>query len=566
MRTINWNSLNMLTWLALASASALPSRPPARKGGITLPFIKHSHKISGRDGDEVVGGTVGLGDQQDLFYTVAVTVGKSTTTVNLDTGSADLWVIDSSCKTSACVQSNAPRYNTDSFHQSGGTVDLTFGDSVTGTHASGPVGRDTVTIAGLVMENQTLAAVSDTDNSAVSTGGAGILGLGFFSQSFVQASAVNAEIANVVGTDTFVEQTPNSGPVVSRLILSDAIDEPLFSITLQRDTIDVSGEGQITIGQLPEGVDNSSLTWVPVRLYDESVGGLTPPSFASQEVYPLRWEVVLDGVFLDGQELPGSTQTANGIPNPSLSALIDTGNSIIRGPTDVINNILSKVSPAFAADATARPTLPCTDAHSLAFKIGGQLFPVDPRDFVSQGPSDGSSNPQCSADNIVGTDAPQSGALFSWNLGDPFLKSNLVVFYYGNITHPSLDPPRMGFKSLVPTNADDLLDGAVTDAQKDGGNFESTSDAAPTASSLIREGDISSGLATTGAATATKTGGAAGGATGTVSGQATATLPGVPTATQPNAASALYRQRAQNGVWTMLLLPALSLLLSLRML
>lgn len=100
----------------------------------------------------------------------------------LDTGSADLWVIDSSCKTSACVQSNAPRYNTDSFHQSGGTVDLTFGDSVTGTHASGPVGRDTVTIAGLVMENQTLAAVSDTDNSAVSTGGAGILGLGFFSQ------------------------------------------------------------------------------------------------------------------------------------------------------------------------------------------------------------------------------------------------------------------------------------------------------------------------------------------------------------------------------------------------
>lgn len=68
--------------------------------------------------------------------------------------------------------------------------------------------------------------------------------------SFVQASAVNAEvqlmefyceylvthhplqIANVVGTDTFVEQTPNSGPVVSRLILSDAIDEPLFSVRL----------------------------------------------------------------------------------------------------------------------------------------------------------------------------------------------------------------------------------------------------------------------------------------------------------------------------------------------
>lgn len=89
-----------------------------------------------------------------------------------------------------------------------------------------------------------------------------------------------------------------------RLILADEIDDPLFAvcrlrlhfflgtddvpqITLQRDTIDVSGEGQITIGQLPDGVDNSSITWVPVRLYDSADGGLDAPSFAPNEVYPL---------------------------------------------------------------------------------------------------------------------------------------------------------------------------------------------------------------------------------------------------------------------------------------
>ena len=54
---------------------------------------------------------------------------------------------------------------------------------------------------------------------------------------------------------------------------------------LQRDTIDVSeNNGALTIGKLPDGVDNSSLTWVPVRLYKPEDGGLSPPTFAPDEV------------------------------------------------------------------------------------------------------------------------------------------------------------------------------------------------------------------------------------------------------------------------------------------
>ncbi|KAI0634495.1 acid protease [Trametes polyzona] len=560
-----WCALHVLVWAALASASVLPQRLTPRKGAITLPFTRYPKiGVTARDdgGGDVVGGKVGLGDQQDLFYSVAVTVGSTTTSVNLDTGSADLWVITDACQTAECKQSNAPRYDdSKSFRPSGGTVNLSFGDSVTGTHANGPVGRDTVTLAALTLENQTLAAVTDTNNFAVSSGGAGILGLGFPAQSFVQAGAINAEIKNTIGTDTFVEQTTNSGPIVPRLILLDEIDDPLFSITLQRDTIDVSGEGQITIGALPEGVDNSSITWVPVRLYDPSNGGLSPPSFAAGEVYPLRWEVLLDGVFLDGKKLADSTQQAEGIPNPSLSALIDTGNSLIRGPNDVVVNILSAVSPAFAADPKARPILPCSDAHTLAFQIGGKLFPVDPRDFVAQGPTsaDATGEVVCAADNVVGTDAPRSGALFSWNLGDPFLKSNLVVFYYGNLTHPSVDPPRMGFMSLVPSNADDLLDDAVDDAQKAGGNFESTSDAAPTASSLIREG------ATESAAKITQTPGSQPTATQT---NASGNGAQAPNPTQPNAGTSSYRygQSQRGNILTVVLQSIVSLAFSLELL
>ncbi|OJT14312.1 hypothetical protein TRAPUB_9173 [Trametes pubescens] len=425
---------------------------------------------------------------------------KATWKVTLKTPGRQIRI--SAYQTSQCTQSNAgpPHDDSKTFQPSGGDVDLIFGDSVTGTHASGPTGRDTVTLAGLV-EKQPLAAVNYTDNSALA----------------------NSSI------EMFVEQTASSGPVVSRLILSDAFDEPLFSMTLQRDTIEVSGQGQIAIGQPPEDVNNSSLTWVPVRLYDTSVGGLSPPSFAPNEVYPLHWEVELDGVYLDDKLLPVSMQQAVGIPDPSLSALIDTGNAILRGPNDVVNTILSTVSPAFAADASAQPAFPCTDAHALAFQIGDARFPVDAHDIVSQASgSSASGQAACAAGNIVAMDAPRSGSLFSWNFGDPFLKSNLVVFYYGNLTHPSVDPPRMGFKSLVPTDAADLLEDAVGDAQKAGGSFESTADTVPTASNLIREDATESAA------------------------KATCTAHGPLSAAQPNSAQISFNYAVGSSIWNML--------------
>jgi hypothetical protein len=133
-------------------------------------------------------------------------------------------------------------------------------------------------------------------------------------------------------------------------------------VMLQRDIIDVSGSnGSLTVGKLPDGIDNSSLTWVPVRLYGPADGGLNPPQFAPDEVcfcspdgrgplliiypqiYPLyvqigeaevviplscsctsfnsRWEVPIEGVILDGQVLPASNLSGS---NSGLSALLDT--------------------------------------------------------------------------------------------------------------------------------------------------------------------------------------------------------------------------------------------------
>lgn len=55
---------------------------------------------------------------------------------------------------------------------------------------------------------------------------------------------------------------------------------------MQRNTIDIGGNGMLTVGKLPDGVDESSLTWVPVRLYEVADGGLEAPTFAPNEVSP----------------------------------------------------------------------------------------------------------------------------------------------------------------------------------------------------------------------------------------------------------------------------------------
>jgi len=477
--TSRWFALlSFVSLVSLVLAAPVPQAiPRVQRRTIELPI-----RVSRNAGQRLerrgrISGSAGLGDLDDLIYTVAMQVGNTTTSVILDTGSSDLWVKADTCHTDSCSSSTSPAYATGSARLTGASVDLRYGDSDTGTHAEGPVVLDTVGLAGISMEDQPFAAVNDTNNSAVDHGSAGLFGLGFPSQSFVQGAVVNQNFNTPSDTDDFIHETPSLGPLISRMAMSGHLDQPMFSITLQRNKIDAGGNGSITIGSLPTGVDSSSITWVPVRLYNPNEGGQNPPTFAPNEIYPLRWEVPLDAVYLDGQKLANSTISSNGLSSNSLSALIDSGNSLIRGPADVVGGILKSISSQYAANPSAKPVMPCSTPHTLAFQIGGKMFPVDPRDFVSSGSGN---TDDCVADTIVPTDPPSPGTLFSWSLGDPFLKSNTVVFYYGNLTHPSVDPPRIGFLSNVPQNANQLLQQAVAGAQANGGNFNNKPDATPT--------------------------------------------------------------------------------------
>lgn len=75
------------------------------------------------------------------------------------------------------------------------------------------------------------------------------------------------------------------GPPFTRMISQNVLKQPMFAITLQRDSVDIGGNvGLLSIGELPTGIQTTSLTWVPLREYPVGQGGLPPPPDAPNEV------------------------------------------------------------------------------------------------------------------------------------------------------------------------------------------------------------------------------------------------------------------------------------------
>ncbi|KIJ37527.1 hypothetical protein M422DRAFT_231573 [Sphaerobolus stellatus SS14] len=408
---------------------------------------------------------IGLGDNSDASYSVQVGIGKETVPLIFDTGSSDLWSISSDCSRTSCGSiPTAASIQSSSFQASGLDVRLNFGDSSRPTFASGRIVSGPANVAGIQVQAQFLAAINQTN-----TGVPGIFGGGFptpaGSPIFFQLLSQNlgANPSSQAIADAYISSLAHKGPLLSRLVVGGQLEQPMYTISLQRDTIELGGNiGQLTIGKLPDGISNDSLTWVPVRLYTQEQGGISGPSNSLNDHYPIGWEIPIDDVIFNGQSLP-KPNISTGI---GYSALIDTGTSWIEGPENVVNRILSAISTDVTHfDSENGPKIMCNLSSDLSFVIGGKHFPVDPRDFL--GLQDDVKD--CTLGTIRSTDPPQAGWLLSWVLGVPFMKSTFIAFYYGNLTHPSVDPPRIGFLSTVPRNVDELFSLALSKAQQTGG-------------------------------------------------------------------------------------------------
>lgn len=154
------------------------------------------------------------------------------------------------------------------------------------------------------------------------------------------------------------------------------------------------------------------------------------------------------------QQLTALTVQGNSVTLPSGSssyAAIDTGTTLVGGPSNVITAMYAQIPGAQAGtgDYEGYFIYPCSTTVTVTMSFGGQAWSISPADFQLTELS----SSQCLGAffelDISGSGTP------SWIVGDTFLKNVYSVFRY--------NPPSVGFANLseVATAMSDNVNAAV---------------------------------------------------------------------------------------------------------
>lgn len=175
--------------------------------------------------------------------------------------------------------------------------------------------------------------------------------------------------------------------IMDRLMESDLLDRNLFAVFFGND----NEESEISFGSFNQHHMSTELLWVPV----------------TEQGY---WQVRMDGIALAQRRTHFCASHQGG-----CQAAVDTGTSLLAGPTDVVEALMEKLG--VATDCSNLDDLP-----SIGFIIGNTSLNLEPQDYVSRG-SDGQS---CSLGLMAIDVPPPKGPLFI--LGDPFLRKYYTVY------------------------------------------------------------------------------------------------------------------------------------------
>ncbi|KAF9112590.1 hypothetical protein BGX27_003128 [Mortierella sp. AM989] len=266
---------------------------------------------------------------RDIQYYAEVEIGSNNQTFKLDfdTGSSDLWVPDSTCKTRTVTFNRA---TSKSYKPAKGRFGIRYGD---GSQVRGIMGQDRVNVAGLVIENQVFGLATVESASFSEDIVDGILGLAYNS------------ICSVPGT-----LTPMDNMIKQKLI-----DSPCFSVWLGRST--EGGGGEYRFGGYDPERFEGELTWVPV----------------SVKKY---WQVKCDGVFFGDTDL-----------QLKGDVIIDTGTTLVILPTVVAKAIHAQIPGAMfdGPNGWIIPNTPEVAALSgIQFLFNGVKFDIVMKDMLRE--------------------------------------------------------------------------------------------------------------------------------------------------------------------------------------
>ncbi|KAJ7048488.1 aspartic peptidase domain-containing protein [Mycena amicta] len=350
----------------------------------------------------------------DIAYTLPVLLGEENEnpqnlSLQVDTGSSDLWVASSSCSSSSC--SSTPRYDPS---VSGALAPANFTISYLVGSVSGPVYWDTVTVGGYSISNQALAAADKVDSEPLESKFSGILGLALPGESII-AEKIHPEVGDTpdgaVWASNLFSITPNAAAPAA----------PFLSVALER----------------PEGIAVPSILGIgrhPAELVPDPSKIGYEMLYAPASDGPRFWKAAVHGITVyttntSRVDIPLG-RGASGTAFPS--AVLDTGMPVILTTTAVANAIYGALAIEQSSDGFYY--MPCTTPLNMTFTLDSRpeipLHPLDLSAMPSVNAADQSSCMgliQTSANTLL---SDPTSAIGDMILGVPFLRNVYTVMAY----------------------------------------------------------------------------------------------------------------------------------------
>jgi|EP00937_MAST-01D_sp_MAST-1D-sp2_P006038 hypothetical protein len=338
------------------------------------------------------GSVVPIKNFQDSEYFGPISIGTPPQSflVIYDTGSSNLWVPSSKCSGllwKACKNHSKYDATKSSTYAAVGTnLLLPYGSGVCDGHIS----NDTVHFGGFDIPHGQFGEITVEPGAVwVESPFDGIAGLGW------------PDIAMPV-------KTPPTPPF-DALMQMGVLSQNVFSFFLSTQHGSGADTSQLLLGGIDSSMYTGDFTWMPQQKYE----GL--------DAY---WLIEGDDIKVDGV----ATGSCGGLLSKKCKMVVDTGTSILTGPSKKINPLLEKIGNV-STDCSNFDSLP-----TLSVTLAGKDFDLEPEYYVLK-VADENGDTECQ----VGMQALDQLGL--WILGDPFLRKFYTVF--------DRDQARVGFATAV---------------------------------------------------------------------------------------------------------------------
>ncbi|KAI1783153.1 acid protease [Ganoderma leucocontextum] len=412
-----YNSCRQFASKGTASTAASTRAPTSTKSRGNRRGYKSSSDFNIRDDDDtgnITAGNLDVDTSNDVWYAVEITVGGANFTVQLDTGSSDLWL-----------------------HTAGRPVQLTNTTNLVTSetygphHVEGKIQFADLRIGELTVERQAFLQVSDSDVHGFDlTSYDGILGMAF------DVGSIHSKVEQEWGTEAanHLAHSPMTALFANEPTLPNNFDVQLSRPVAE---LDDTASGLLTISSHAPG-------------YENVVNAPRLPRAA-----PQHWSVVMDAMLVNGQSFSFNQSRIARVPAGKIVAALDTGSSFPALPPAAIDAIYGSVPGAVYDDISEVWLVPCDRSPNVTFVFGGQQFPMHPLDLtfpvMATVPINARWNMEITACvntfQYLTTD-PTSSDGFDIILADGFLHNVYASFDYGD-WNPTNNTDGIPFVQLV---------------------------------------------------------------------------------------------------------------------